>query len=453
MPRKIVVVEGSAVSREIAARVLREAMEGVEVTICGSGKEAMEALSTHHFDLITTSLLLPDIDGLELCRTVRDSKDHHYTPIIVISDDDDNHLLKKGFAAGVTDYFDKSQGYQAFGHFVKNFCQCNTGLVGRVLYVEDSRVAATVTQRILERHGLMVTHTTSAEEAIKLIEAVGPGEAEGFDLVITDFHLQEEMTGGDLLHWIRTRYRHSRQDLPLLVITGNDDIKTQVELFHAGANDFVNKPLVEEVLMTRVRSLLQIKHQYDALQRQNKTMERVANTDALTGVYNRHYLGVQGTAWLRTRRMQPLWAMVIDIDHFKQINDNHGHLVGDHVLAELGKLLIQHYSDGMAVRFGGEEFAVLLPAVDEQHALLRGEQLRLAVEGLMPDGVPITISMGMASSAEYPDADLNTLIGLADKALYSAKDRGRNRVCLSRTEDTVTVGIQDANGQFVPQSA
>lgn len=446
MPKRIMVIDGSAVSREIAARILRDAMEDAEITTCGSGAESLEALSSKHFDLITTSLLLPDIDGLKLCRKIRDSSEHHYTPIVVISGDADDRLLKEGFAAGVTDYFDKSQGYQAFGQFIKNFTQRSAGLVGKVLFVEDSRVAATVTQRILERHGLMITHTASAEEALRLIEESRSSEAEGYDLVITDFHLEDEMTGGDLLHTIRTRYRLSQQDLPILIITGNDDIRTQVELFHAGANDFVNKPLIEEVLMARVRSLLLIKHQYDALQRQTRTMERVANTDALTGVYNRHYLGVHGTAWLGSARMRPLWTMVIDIDHFKQINDSHGHLVGDHVLAALGKLLMLHYSEGMVVRFGGEEFAVLLPRVEQAEAIERGESIRSTIEQLKPDGIPVTISLGMAGSEEFPEADLNTLVGLADKALYAAKEGGRNRVCVAHPDSIAEIGLQKATG-------
>ena len=437
MAKRIMVVDGSAVSREIAARILREAMHDAEVTACGSGAESLQALSDNHFDLITTSLLLPDIDGLELCRNIRESNEHHHTPIIVISGDANERLQKEGFAAGVTDYFDKSQGYQAFGQFVKNFTQRNTGLVGKVLFVEDSRVAATITQRLLERHGLMVTHTVSGEDALRLIDENRNSEDQNYDLIISDFHLEEEMTGGDLLHTIRTRYRLSQQELPVLIITGNDETKDKVELFHAGANDFVSKPLIEEVLMARVRSLLLIKHQNEALQRQSLDIERVANTDALTGVYNRHYLVIQGTAWLASPRMLPLWAMVIDVDHLSKINDEHGLLIGDHVLAALGKLLMKHYPKGMVVRFGGEEFAVLLPGVESAEALEMGEKVRKAVEQLRPDDIPVTISMGIAGSTEFPDADLNTLVSQADKALYAAKEGGRNRVCISYP-DTIT---------------
>lgn len=427
---RIMVVDGSNVSREIVVRILADVIAESEITACGSGREALENLALGHYDLITTSLMLPDRDGLDLCRTIRQSNGHHYTPIIVISGDADQRLLKEGFAAGVTDYFDKSQGYPAFGAFIKAFCQRNTGLVGRVLFVEDSHTAATVTRRMLERHGLHITHVTSAEEGLTLLDAMQQG-GDDYDMVITDLYLKEEMSGGDLLHAIRARYHFTQQQLPVLIITSKDDIQTQVETFHAGANDFVQKPLVEEILMARVRSLLLIKHQYDALQRQAGSIEQVANTDTLSGTYNRRYLAEHGPDLVAAAQHQPLWVMIIDIDHIQRINADYGHLIGDHVLASLGHMLRDHFPDGMAIRFGGEEFAVLLPNAPAAQALGRAERLRHQVEQLKPDGVPVTISIGMSCTAEHPQADLNQLLGLADMALDAAKEGGRNRVVMT----------------------
>lgn len=426
---RIMVVDGSVVSREIVARIFNTVIGAAEVTVCASGKEALEQLEKSHYDLVTTALLLNDMDGLDLCRRLRTSSQHHFTPVIVISGDADDRLLKEGFAAGVTDYFDKSQGYPAFGKFIKSFCQRNTGLVGRVLYVEDSMTAAAVTRPIFERHGLKVTHVTSAEEALSLLVAQRNSEnhVNDFDIIVTDFFLQEEMTGGDLLHAIRTRYHYTRQELPVLMITGNGDDRTQIEAFHAGANDFVNKPLIEEVLMARVRSLLLIKQQYDALERQEQKMEHVAITDALTGVRNRHYMLDNGEAMLADSANHPFWAMIIDIDNFKHINENFGHLTGDHVLAGIGELLNRYFPDGMVVRFAGEEFAVLLPRVMRQDALRRAEMVRAAAEQLRVEGVHFTISIGIAGAEDHPGTNLNTLLGIADKALGASKVNGRNK--------------------------
>ncbi len=433
---RIMVVEGSSVARELISRILGQQIEGAEITACAGAEEALQHLEQRHYHLITTALLLEDMDGLEFCRQIRNSQDHHYTPIIVISGDADSRLLKEGFAAGVTDYFDKSLGYSGFGEFIKEFCHRNTGLVGRVLFVEDSRTAAMITTRMLEQHGLQVIHTTSAEEALEMLQQARAEESEPFDMVITDFHLVGEMTGGDLLHALRTRLKYSQQELPVLVITGNDDEKTQVEVFHAGANDFVNKPLVDEILMARVRSLLLIKQQYGALKRQARDMERLANSDTLTHTYNRRYLFETGNNWVDERR--PLGVMLMDIDHFKSINDTHGHQCGDHVLTALGGLLNQHFDgDGLAARYGGEEFAVLLPEASAEALQQRATELRQAITELLPDGLTVSASIGLCHSPAHPENNLESLLHLADQALYTAKAEGRNRVCLIESDRSI----------------
>lgn len=434
---RIMVVDSSAVSREIVARILRNTIEGAQVITCASGAEALAALADGQYSLVTTSLRLSDMDGLDLCRHLRSSRKQHFTPVIVISGDADQRLLKAGFSAGVTDYFDKSLGYPAFGKFIKTFCQRNHGLVGRVLYIEDSRTAATMTIRILQKHGLQVCHVLSAEEGLERLQRMRAGEGEPFDIVVTDLYLQSEMTGGDLLQALRNRLHYSQQELPVLMITGNDDIRTQVEAFHAGANDFVTKPLIEEVLMARMRSLLMIKHQYDALERQAQNMEQVANTDSLTGVRNRHYLLENGERLLQKAAGKGFWAMIVDIDFFKKINDNLGHLTGDHVLAAMGGLLNRQFPDAMVVRFGGEEFALLLSATGREEAVQRAEALRAATEALQPERVKVTVSIGIAGAEDHPAVDLNALIGLADKALYAAKEGGRNQVRITLGDDVI----------------
>ena len=197
-PNRILVVDGSEVARTIIVRILNEEMPDTEIITTGTVHEACAWLERSHFDLITTALMLPDKDGLELSRYVRASNHHHYTPTIVVSGDADIRLLREGFAAGVTDYFDKSLGYRAFADFIKDFMQRNSGLVGRILYVEDSLLTATVLMRLMERHGLQVIHTTHAEDALQLLHDTaegGPRQDEAFDIVVTDFFLQGHLTG------------------------------------------------------------------------------------------------------------------------------------------------------------------------------------------------------------------------------------------------------------------
>lgn len=438
---RILVVDGSTVSRQILSRILQDEVDEVVVDSCKTGKEALEKLEENNYNLITTALMLPDIDGLALCRNIRTSNTHKYTPVIVVSGDADERLLQEGFKAGVTDYFDKSKGYKAFGDFIKSFIQRNSSLVGHVLFIEDSKTAAAVICKILEKHGLKVTHTESAETAMELLKLQHDKQnAENpFDLVITDFYLKGELTGGDLLYAIRTRFHYSAQELPVLVITGNDDKETQVEVFHAGGNDFVTKPIIEEVIMARIRLLLLIRHQFEALKQQAENMRWIAATDSLTGARSKRYLIDNGEEYIQNSANQPVWALLIDIDFFKKINDKLGHITGDHVLAELGTKLNESFPNDMVVRFGGEEFSILMINKTQEEALAIAETLRKDVEVLNPADIKITISIGLASMKDHPDSDLTQILSLADKALYHSKETGRNRVSINLPE-----GIKNA---------
>lgn len=436
MPRKInriLVVDSSEVARTILARILNEEMPETEIVTCATMEAACVWLERRRFDLITTALMLADKDGLEFSRYVRATSHHHYTPIIVVSGDADARLLREGFAAGVTDYFDKSLGYRSFVSFIQEFMRRNSGLVGRILYVEDNQLTATMMLRLMERHGLKVHHTTRAEEALQLLHATAPGGPqadEAFDIVITDFFLQGYLTGGDLLHAIRTRFHYSQQEMPVLVLTGEESTERQIEVFHAGGNDFVAKPIVEEVLMARIRSLLLIKQQFAALKRQTESMHRLAITDTLTRVYNRRYLLDHGDRFLGNRDNHPVAVVLLDIDHFKRINDTLGHITGDRVLESLGQLLTERLPENAwAVRFGGEEFAVLVPCCAAGGAHTCAETLRLEIETLKPAGVDVTVSIGLATNQHQPDMPLTQLLNLADQALYAAKAQGRNMVC------------------------
>jgi len=443
----IMVVDGSEVSRTIISRILKAEMPNISIITCGNGEEALAHLAIEQYDLITTSLMLPDMDGLDLARSARQSETHHYTPIVVVSGDADNRLLREGFEAGVTDYFDKALGYNKFVDFIKNITRRSAGLVGRVLYIEDSKTAAMVTRHIMEKHGLKITHTTNAEHALELLESAANQSTDGdsgFDIIISDFYLQGKMTGGDLLHAVRTRLHYSHQEMPVLIVTVSDSSEKQAELFHAGANDFVSKPIIEEILLARIYSLLLIKQQFNALRRQAEEMRLIAATDSLTGVKSKRYLLDNGDKFITDTSNHPAAVFLIDIDHFKAINDNMGHITGDHVLAGLGELLNESFSnDSVIVRFGGEEFAIILPNVSIETAKLKAEAIRRKIERLNPVNVPITISLGIASTIDHPTIDLNHLLQLADKALYAAKEGGRNRICLHSANCVENMVIPD----------
>ncbi|MDH5614071.1 MAG: GGDEF domain-containing protein, partial [Gammaproteobacteria bacterium] len=154
----------------------------------------------------------------------------------------------------------------------------------------------------------------------------------------------------------------------------------------------------------------------------------LASTDSLTGARSKRYLLNNGEAYINDPANHPVQALILDLDHFKHINDHYGHITGDHILAALGDVLNENFKDSMVVRFGGEEFAILIPNCSNREAHERADALRRIIENLRPEDIPITASIGLSSLQEHPGASLSRLLGFADKALYAAKNGGRNRV-------------------------
>ncbi|MDM8564383.1 response regulator [Candidatus Halobeggiatoa sp. HSG11] len=430
---RIMIVDRSEVARSIISHILQKEMSNTYIVTCGSAEEAMEYLHREKFDLITTSLLLPGIDGLDLCYEIRKSGKQHLTPVIVVSSDADRRLLREGFSAGVTDYFNKSLGYKRLVEFIKDVSQRHSGIVGKVLYVEDSLSTAQTTQNLMERHGLHITHTTNGEDAFQLLKNTN---SEEFDIIFSDFFLEGQMTGGDLLYAIRTQLHYSRQEMPVLVITIEDNKKCQTEIFHAGANDFVTKPIKEEVLIARVKSLLLVKHQYKIIKRYSNDIYNLETTDDLTRVHNKKFLLKQGKNFIS--QYKNVCLMMVDIDHFERLDESQGHLIGDHILHLFGQFLINYFpKETLIARFAGKKFTVLLPcALDKGKKI--AEAFRQKVIQLKPEGFNITISIGITSSEGQAETTLANLISNADSALHVAQQQGYNRSCLCTVQKNVT---------------
>ena len=255
---RVLVVDGSKVVRQLIARVLKAELPEAEVVGCSTGAEAHELLEGGAFDFITIALRLPDMDGLELARHVRESAAQAYVPIMVVSGDVDGRLHSRTLGEHVTDYFDKSLGFQALAEFIRGYVRPQDSAEGEVLYVEDSRVVALATRRILEKHGLTVRHVISAEDALALLDTARANDAVGADIVLTDVSLKGELTGGDLLERIRRDYGYSKGRLPVLVMTGDENPANQAALLRAGANDLVEKPIEEKLLMTKLLFQLRV---------------------------------------------------------------------------------------------------------------------------------------------------------------------------------------------------
>jgi len=250
---RVMVVDGSKLVRKLIADVLRRDLPGVEVIGCDSIEEAQQALAQGPVDLVTTSLTLRDGDGLALARMIREAAGQAYVPVIVVSGDAQQHLEQRRFTEYVTDYFDKALGHEALATFIRGYVQPQTIPGASILYIEDSRVVAEATKRMLERQQLNVLHVVSAEEAFTLLTAESLGRSRHrIDLVLTDVTLKGELSGRDVVQRVRVDFGYGKRRLPVLVMTGDGNPHNQTGLLQSGANDLVLKPIEERLLVTKV---------------------------------------------------------------------------------------------------------------------------------------------------------------------------------------------------------
>ncbi|WP_119717007.1 response regulator [Cognatilysobacter tabacisoli] len=248
---RIMVVDGSKLVRRLIGDVLSRELPDVVVVPCAGVAEARAALADGAVDLVTTSLVLPDGDGIALAHAVREAAGQAYVPVIVVSGDAQAHLEDRRFTEDVTDYFDKSLGHQALAAFIRGYVHPQPIPGARVLYVEDSKVVALATKRMLERHGMQVMHFIGVEEALEYLEPLRGGDDPGADLVLTDVYLKGALSGNDLLDRLRNDFGYGKRRLPVLVMTGDANPRNQSELLRQGANDLVLKPIEERRLVTK----------------------------------------------------------------------------------------------------------------------------------------------------------------------------------------------------------
>jgi len=249
---RVMVVDGSKLVRRLIEGLLMKDLPGATVIACGTGEEAKAALNSGVIDLVTTSLRLPDMDGVELAKYVRHGSPQAYIPIIIVSGDVNSRMQNREFSAEITDCFDKSLGPEALSAFIRGYIRPDTQATGTILYVEDSRVVAMATRKVLERHGFTVIHTVSVEDGLEKVETAKANGKQLSDLILTDVYLKGGLTGKELLEEVRARIGYSKGEMPIIVMTGDDNVANQVALMRAGANDMVTKPTEEKILLAKI---------------------------------------------------------------------------------------------------------------------------------------------------------------------------------------------------------
>lgn len=246
-----------------------------------------------------------------------------------------------------------------------------------------------------------------------------------------DFFFPGELTGLDLVKYLRKQIKD--YDIPIIVMTSYGDEKRKEQCLRSGADGFLTKPFSKEELIFTLKNLLQRYFRIRELTEQIETLKEKTLRDPLTGVYNRSALEVivseLGRSYARDNIIHTVSLIILDIDNFKKINDTYGHLFGDFVLKNIGEIISSKIrKTDYCIRYGGEEFLILLIKCDQDQALAKAEEIRSSIEMANPNKVKVTVSLGVASGSVTGAEELHKLIELADRALYTDKMKGKNRV-------------------------
>lgn len=299
-----------------------------------------------------------------------------------------------------------------------------TGLPRRVLVVDDDAINIKILSDALKMDGYTIQTASSGELAIQQIEEYDP------ELVLMDYNMGK-MTGLDTLKLLRARKNY----VAVVFVSGNTDSGLVSQCLEAGADDFIRKPAKLDELRSRVKVRFRLKDLTDQLMIANEKLQALAITDDITGLFNMRtmYERIENELKRAKRYGRHVSCVMMDIDHFKEVNDLHDHLFGSFVIKELGRLIKRNMRDmDFAARYGGDEFLIVLPETNAEGTIVFTERLRAVIEAhTFDDGksqLKRTCSFGYATSNPAAAPDARELVREADHALYRAKDSGRNRI-------------------------
>jgi len=427
------------------------AAEYYDVLTANDGPTALAIAAAESPDIILLDIMMPGMDGFAVCRRLKDDPVTRHIPVVLVTALDGRADRIEGLEAGADEFLtkpiddvmlfarvrsltrlkqvmDELRAREASGRRIGVIAGAATrlgGTGGRVLIVDDNERQA---QRLMAE--LAIEHRpvfeTDPEKAH--LTARGP-----VDLIIVNATAR----AFDGLRFAATiRSDEATRHLPILAIVDPDERHRLVKALEIGVNDLLTKPLDPQEMSARARTQIRRKRYTDFLRDNLDHSLELAVTDQLTGLHNRRYMEGQLGALVKRAAHggDPVSALMIDIDHFKKINDNFGHDIGDEVLREFAVRLASNVrAIDLPCRYGGEEFTVIMPGARLEDAQRVAERIRLHVAGSPfrvaggKELLTVTISVGVATTlgeADTPDA----LLKRADEAVYEAKAAGRNRV-------------------------
>ena len=299
-----------------------------------------------------------------------------------------------------------------------------------VLIVDDGRQNLQVVGSMLDEVGYATTFAIDGMQALERVKTAKP------DLILLDL-MMPHMNGLQVCETLKAD--SSDCEIPIIFLTASKEKDHLLQAFDCGAVDYITKPFSAPELLARVKTHLELKHTRDELRKALAKLEKLATTDSLTGVANRHHLLTIGKREFSRacRYTRPFSVLMLDIDHFKTINDTYGHAAGDEALKAMAKAAVNSLRQvDFFGRFGGEEFVAFLPETNIRAAVEVAERIRRTIARIslsVPDGVAyVTVSIGVATYRRG-DRTLDAILKRADDALYAAKNQGRDRVVVDNT--------------------
>jgi two-component system cell cycle response regulator len=425
--------------------------EYYDVLTASDGPTALAIAASELPDIVLLDVMMPGMDGFQVCRRLKDDPATRHVPVVLVTALDGRADRVAGLEAGADDFLtkpiddvmlfarvrslvrlkaviDELRAREASGRrmgVIAGAASRLGGSGGRILIVDDNaRQAERVAAELAVEHRPVI----ETEPYKAVLTARGP-----VDLVIVNANAK---AFDGLRFAAQLRSDEATRSLPILAIADFDERQKAVKALEIGVNDILARPIDPGELAARVRTQIRRKRYTDYLRSNLDHSLELAVTDQLTGLHNRRYMAGQLEALMRRANQggEPVSLLVIDIDHFKKVNDSFGHDVGDEVLAEFAVRLASNVrAIDLPVRLGGEEFVVVMPDTDLEDARRIAERIRLHAAGAPfrviggQELLSVTISIGVACSSGAEDSP-TALLKRADEAVYEAKSRGRNRV-------------------------
>jgi two-component system cell cycle response regulator len=398
--------------------------------------------------------MMPGMDGFETCKKLKEDADVSHIPIVMVTALSDIADRVRGLEAGADDFLTKPINDIALFARVKSLVRIKvlldelrlrdqTGVQmgvlsegqnsftqdvsgSRILVVDDDVVQLKrLTERLSQDY---ITEGVAKPEGSMSVALHG-----NFDLII----VSTQLTDTDGLRLAANfKGQEETRNVPVLMLVDEDDTRAMTKGLELGVNDYIIMPVDYNEMAARVKTQIRRKKYQDLLKSNYQQTISRSITDELTGLYNRHYLSAHLDNLVRQslNNNKPLSLIMLDMDHFKQVNDTYGHDIGDQVLKQLADVVIKTIrSADLAARFGGEEFVVLMPETDAVQAKDAAERIRRVIETTTmkitheKGEIKKTVSIGVAFLNEMGDSG-HALLKRADEALYKAKHAGRNRI-------------------------